>query len=81
MSIKSSLLAGAAALLFGSSAAMAAGNLIYCSEGSPEGFDPALFTSGTTFDASSHPIYNRLLEFETGTTKVVPGLAESVVVT
>jgi dipeptide transport system substrate-binding protein len=78
MSIKSSLLAGAAALLMCSGAAMAGGNLIYCSEGSPEGFDPALFTAGTTFDASSHPIYNRLLEFETGTTKVVPGLAESV---
>ncbi|TCM85204.1 ABC transporter substrate-binding protein [Rhodovulum steppense] len=51
--------------------------LVYCSEGSPEGFDPALYTSGTTFDASSHPVYNRLVEFETGTTNVVPGLAES----
>lgn len=51
--------------------------LVYCSEGSPEGFDPALYTSGTTFDASSHPIYNRLVEFETGTTNVIPGLAES----
>ena len=51
--------------------------LVYCSEGSPEGFDPALFTAGTTFDASSKPIYNRLVEFENGTTKVIPGLAES----
>jgi dipeptide transport system substrate-binding protein len=51
--------------------------LVYCSEGSPEGFDPAMFTAGTTFDASSHPIYNRLVEFETGTTNVIPGLAES----
>ncbi|RII36908.1 ABC transporter substrate-binding protein [Pseudooceanicola sediminis] len=51
--------------------------LVYCSEGSPEGFDPALYTSGTTFDASSQSIYNRLVEFETGTTKVIPGLAES----
>ena len=51
--------------------------LVYCSEGSPEGFDPALYTAGTTFDASSHPVYNRLVEFETGTTNVVPGLAES----
>jgi dipeptide transport system substrate-binding protein len=50
--------------------------LVYCSEGSPEGFDPALYTAGTTFDASSHPVYNRLVEFETGTTNVVPGLAE-----
>ncbi len=59
------------------SGAASAKTLVYCSEGSPEGFDPALYTSGTTFDASSHPIYNRLVEFETGTTNVVPGLAES----
>ncbi len=44
--------------------------LVYCSEGSPEGFDPALYTAGTTFDASSRPVYNRLVEFERGTTKV-----------
>jgi len=54
-----------------------AATLVYCSEGSPEGFDPALYTSGTTFDASSQTIYNRLVEFETGTTNVIPGLAES----
>ena len=51
--------------------------LVYCSEGSPEGFDPALYTAGTTFDASSRPVYNRLLEFEPGTTNPVPALAES----
>jgi dipeptide transport system substrate-binding protein len=55
---------------------VSAKTLVYCSEGSPEGFDPALYTSGTTFDASSHPIYNRLAEFEVGTTNVIPGLAE-----
>jgi len=54
-----------------------ASTLVYCSEGSPEGFDPALYTSGTTFDASSQTIYNRLVEFETGTTNIIPGLAES----
>ncbi|GGA09689.1 ABC transporter substrate-binding protein [Neptunicoccus cionae] len=52
-------------------------SLVYCSEGSPEGFDPALYTAGTTFDASSQPLYNRLAEFKTGTTETVPGLAES----
>lgn len=49
---------------------------VYCSEGSPEGFDPAPYAAGTTFDASSKPIYNRLTEFERGTTNVIPGLAE-----
>ncbi len=51
--------------------------LIYCSEGSPETFNASLKTSGTTFDASSKNVYNRLLEFEVGTTDTVPALAES----
>ena len=61
--------------------ALAAGaqakTLVYCSEGSPEGFNPALYTSGTTFDASSRQLFNRLVEFERGTTKIGPALAES----
>ncbi len=57
-------------------AGVQAKTLVYCSEGSPEGFNPQLFTSGTTYDASSVPIYNRLVEFKTGTTELVPGLAE-----
>ena len=57
-------------------ASVQAKTLVYCSEGSPEGFNPKLFTSGTTYDASSVPIYNRLVEFKTGTTEVIPGLAE-----
>jgi dipeptide transport system substrate-binding protein len=51
--------------------------LVYCSEGSPEGFNPALYTAGTTFDASGRQIYNRLVEFEPGTTNIQPALAES----
>ncbi|SPH18471.1 Periplasmic dipeptide transport protein [Defluviimonas aquaemixtae] len=61
--------------LLGSAAS--AKTLVYCSEGSPEGFDPALYTSGTTFDASEHTIFDKLVLFETGTTNVIPGLAES----
>ena len=60
------------------SASLAAGKtLVFCSEGSPGGFNPSLHSAGTDFDASAQPIYNRLTEFEPGTTKVVPGLAES----
>ena len=51
--------------------------LVYCSEGSPEGFVPAVYTAGTTFDASSRQMFNRLVEFERGSTKIVPALAES----
>ena len=32
---------------------------------------------GTTFDASSRTVYNRLVEFEHGKTTISPGLAES----
>ncbi|HEY0523382.1 MAG TPA: ABC transporter substrate-binding protein [Stellaceae bacterium] len=66
--------AGCAALLLGGAAS--AKTLVYCSEGSPENFYPAINTTGTSFDAS-HPVYDRLVNFEPGGTKVVPGLAES----
>src|SRR5215813_6629395 len=63
--------------LLGMSAAQAKGPLVYCSEGSPEGFQPQFFSTGTTFDAVSVPMFNRLVEFEIGTTNVIPALAES----
>ena len=50
--------------------------LVYCSEGSPENFNPMINTTGTTFDAT-RPIYGRLVEFKPGTTDLQPGLAES----
>ncbi|MDJ0609901.1 MAG: ABC transporter substrate-binding protein [Kiloniellales bacterium] len=68
-------LAVAGSLAIGATAQ--AKTLVYCSEGSPEGFSPALYTAGTTFDASSRQIFNRLVEFERGTTNIVPALAES----
>jgi dipeptide transport system substrate-binding protein len=55
---------------------LSAKTLVYCSEGSPENFYPAINTTGTSFDAST-PIYNRIVEFERGGTRVEPGLAES----
>ncbi len=51
--------------------------LVFCSEGSPETFNPQLSTSGVTFDASSRTLYNRLVEFKSGTTSVIPALATS----
>jgi len=57
--------------------ALANGTLVYCSEGSPEGFQPQFFSTGTTFDAVSVPMFNRLVEFELGTTNIIPALAES----
>jgi len=51
-------------------------SLVYCSEGSPENFTPALNTTGTSLDAA-RPVFNQLVEFKRGSTEVVPGLAES----
>ncbi|WP_296231684.1 ABC transporter substrate-binding protein [Pseudomonas sp. UBA4617] len=54
--------------------AVLANNLVFCSEGSPAGFDTAQYTSATDNDAAE-PIYNRLVEFERGGTAVQPALA------
>jgi dipeptide transport system substrate-binding protein len=54
---------------------LSAKTLVFCSEGSPENFYPAINTTGTSFDANTQ-IYSRIVEFERGGTKVVPGLAE-----
>jgi len=66
-----------AALTAGLASAAHAKTLIYCSEASPEGFDPGFYTSGTTFDAAGRTVYNRLVEFKHGGTEIEPGLAES----
>ncbi|NVJ59643.1 MAG: ABC transporter substrate-binding protein [Gammaproteobacteria bacterium] len=50
--------------------------LVYCSEGSPDSFDPHTVTFGTAFDASARQIYNRLVEFAPGTVELTPSLAE-----
>ena len=64
-----------ASLLASAPFAHAATNLVFCSEGSPAGFDPGQYTTGTDFDASAETIFNRLSQFERGGTAVEPGLA------
>lgn len=76
MQNKTLRLAVALALTGAALSAHAGKALNYCSEGSPEGFDPGQFTTGTTADASAETIYNRLVEFAAGQTTVRPGLAE-----
>ena len=66
---------GLAVLLLGSTA-VSAKTLVFCSEGSPENFTPAMNTTGTSFDAS-RPVFDQLVEFERGSTTTKPGLAES----
>src|SRR3954466_7863213 len=64
-----------AALALAAATGAGAKTLVYCSEGSPENFYPGVNTAGRSFGAGE-PIYNRIVEFERGGTKVVPGLAE-----
>lgn len=52
-------------------------NFIFCTEGSPSSFNPQLVTDGTSMNASSQTMFNRLVEFKPGTTEVMPSLAES----
>ena len=51
--------------------------LVYCAEGSPESFNPQLVTSGTTIDAISQHLYDRLLDIDPDSGELVPGLAQS----
>ncbi|WP_256673327.1 ABC transporter substrate-binding protein, partial [Pseudomonas sp. JG-B] len=66
----------AAGLIASAPFASAASNLVFCSEGSPAGFDPGQYTTGTDFDAAAETVFNRLTQFERGGTAVIPGLAE-----
>ena len=68
---------GVVTAFFAISDEASAKNLVYCSEASPEGFDPALYANGTAFDASAWTVYNRLVEFDPDKPGVFPGLAES----
>jgi len=54
---------------------VSAKTLVFCSEGSPENFYPGVNTTGTSFDANEQ-IYDNIVKFERGGTKVVPGLAD-----
>lgn len=51
--------------------------LINCSEASPASFNPQQVADAPSFNASSIALYDRLVRFELGTTKMVPSLAES----
>jgi dipeptide transport system substrate-binding protein len=75
MTLLSTLVLSAASTL-ASAATLPNKTLVYCSEGSPAGFDPAQYTTGTDFTANTFTVFNRLVEFERGGTKIEPGLAE-----
>ena len=55
-------------------------SLLYCSEGSPDIFNPQLVTSGTTIDAVSNQLYNRLVKINPTTGLVESDLARTVII-
>ena len=77
MTTGKTLLALALSALLPASAAWAANNdtLIYCSEASPESFNPQIASSGPSFVASSQVLYNRLINFDPVKNTPVPSLA------
>lgn len=77
MFARKTYLALALSALLPAGAAMAAGNdtLIYCSEASPESFNPQIASSGPSFVASSQTLYNRLITFDPVKNTPVPSLA------
>ncbi len=73
--LAATLLAGAAVIPPAAAVELPNKTLVYCSEGSPAGFDPGQLTTGTDFDPAD-AIYNRLIAFVPGETGVMPSLAE-----
>lgn len=63
-------------LMVSANFAWAEKTFVYCSEASPSTFNPQMAEDGPTFNAASQTLFNRVVEFEDGGTKVVPGLAE-----
>jgi ABC-type transport system substrate-binding protein len=59
----------------GAAYAAPASTLVYCSEASPESFNPQIASSGPTFVASSQTLYNRLITFRPSDNMPVPSLA------
>ena len=57
--------------------AAASQSLVVCTEASPEGFDIVQYTAATTADASAETVFDRLVQFAPGSTRLQPGLAES----
>ncbi|CAH6660725.1 ABC transporter substrate-binding protein [Pseudocitrobacter vendiensis] len=77
MSTGKTLLALALSALLPAGAAWSANNdtLIYCSEASPESFNPQIASSGPSFVASSQVLYNRLINFDPVKNMPIPSLA------
>jgi len=79
MIARKTLLALALSTLLPTGAAWAANNdtIVYCSEASPESFNPQIASSGPSFVASSQVLYNRLVNFDPEKNTPVPLLRQT----
>ncbi len=77
MSLRKTLVALSFSALFPATAALAvpASTLVYCSEASPESFNPQIASTGPSFVASSQVLYNRLISFSEKDNTPLPSLA------
>jgi peptide/nickel transport system substrate-binding protein/dipeptide transport system substrate-binding protein len=61
-------------MLAGFRPSLAARSLVFCAETAPEGFDPALWDSASTYNVTRQ-IFQGLVAFKRGGTDVIPALA------
>ena len=64
------------AALAAAAAPAGAKTLVFCSEGNPEALNPQIVTTTTGLNAA-RPMFNQLVEFVPGSTRIRPALAES----
>ncbi len=62
-------------IVLNADAALPERTLVYCSEGSPSGFDPGQTQSGVEYSASAETIYDRLVKLNLDTLRIQPSLA------
>ncbi|MDR6290137.1 dipeptide transport system substrate-binding protein [Inquilinus ginsengisoli] len=74
--VRRSLVAAALITLAAPGLPAAAKTLVYCSEASPESFNPMFASADSTMDAVARTVYDRLVRFKPGTTEITPSLAE-----
>jgi dipeptide transport system substrate-binding protein len=64
-------------VIFAGEASAQVKTLVFCSEESPDIFNPQLSYRQATFDATSRQIYDRLVAYKPGTAEIAPSLAIS----
>ena len=70
------IFSGLTVFAFAGNSGVASKPIVYCTEASPEGFDPGLWDSASTSNVTNQ-MFQGLVTFKRGTTEIVPQLAQS----